>query len=284
VRRLDVAFPSASAQEAASSVRNAKRCLATALQKSSLIKTKHLPRLVSLDEARNHDRILHPGGRRDGIWQDSRWRGIDSTPGRGDRPYGKRREHAPLAMGACSAAEIPPDGRLPRSPSCGSANAGREESEHGSSPEDRSQAGYTIRCEVRPDSQSLSRKPDKGSLQASAKRIGALFTTLPDAKALFDRKAAIFIDARHSEDYDLEHIPGAVSLFVEDLDKLYEGALGAVPKDRTLVTYCSDPQCGTATKLADALAARGYTRVLILLEGLPGWKGAGYPTEKEVTR
>ena len=112
---------------------------------------------------------------------------------------------------------------------------------------------------------------------ASPKKIEALFTTLPDSKALWDKKAAVFVDARHKEDYDAEHIEGAVSLYAEELDKLYTGVLGGVPKDRTIVTYCSDPQCETAITLADALVARGHTHVLILLEGLPGWKDAGYP-------
>lgn len=115
-------------------------------------------------------------------------------------------------------------------------------------------------------------------LVTKPKKIEALFTTLPDAKALFDRKTALFIDAREKEDYDLEHIQGAQSLCAEDLDKLYDGVLGKTAKDQVIVTYCSDPQCDTAIKLADALVARGHTHVFILLEGLPGWKDAGYPT------
>jgi len=121
--------------------------------------------------------------------------------------------------------------------------------------------------------------PARPASAPKAKKPEALFTTLADAKALFDRKSAIFIDARHREDYDLEHVPGAIWLFAEDVDKLYSEVLGGVPKDMTLVTYCSDPQCGTAIKLADELVARGHARVFILLEGLPGWKEAGYPTE-----
>lgn len=126
-----------------------------------------------------------------------------------------------------------------------------------------------------------AQKPRKqvASVVPKPKKVEALFTTLADAKVLFDRKGAIFIDSRHKEDYELEHIPGAVWLFVEDVDKLYDEVLGSVPKDRTLITYCSDPQCGSAIKLADELVARGHTRVFILLEGLPGWKEAGYPTE-----
>lgn len=124
-----------------------------------------------------------------------------------------------------------------------------------------------------------SRKVEKVEAAPKAKKVEALFTTLADAKVLFDRKEAIFIDSRHREDYELERIPGALWLFVEDVDKLYDEVLGSIPKDRTLITYCSDPQCGSAIELADELVARGHTKVFILLEGLPGWKEAGYPTE-----
>lgn len=122
--------------------------------------------------------------------------------------------------------------------------------------------------------------PKTQTTEPSAPRVEALFTTLTDAKATFDQKSAIFVDARHKDDYDLEHVQGAISLFVEDMDKLYDDALGSVPKNKTLITYCSDPQCGLAVKLADALVARGYTRVFIMLDGLTGWKEAGYPTGK----
>lgn len=110
-------------------------------------------------------------------------------------------------------------------------------------------------------------------------KVEALFTTLEDARSLYERGDTVFVDARHREDFDVEHIAGARSVFVGDVDRLYEGALGDLPKGRTIVTYCSDPECGTAIELADALVARGHTRVFILLEGMPGWKDAGYPTE-----
>lgn len=106
----------------------------------------------------------------------------------------------------------------------------------------------------------------------------ALFTSLKDAKACFDNKSAVFLDARAVEDYRAEHIAGALWLGLESVEEDYDKVLGKTPKDRLLVTYCSDLQCASATKLADELVARGHTRVVIMLEGLPGWKGAGYPT------
>lgn len=127
-------------------------------------------------------------------------------------------------------------------------------------------------------SQTLAATP--GTAQQSKKTAQALFTTLDDAKLLFDKNAAIFLDGRPTIDYEAEHIQGAVSLFAENVDDLYEKVLGNVLKDRIIVTYCSDPECIEAMKLADALVANGFTKVVILLEGLPGWKEAGYPTAK----
>jgi rhodanese-related sulfurtransferase len=106
-----------------------------------------------------------------------------------------------------------------------------------------------------------------------------MFTTLDDAKASFDSKSAIFIDARPREDYDSEHITGAISLFIDDANSQYEHTLGGASKNTTIVTYCSDPECLDATKLADILVAKGHKHVVILIDGLPGWKDAGYPTE-----
>jgi rhodanese-related sulfurtransferase len=140
--------------------------------------------------------------------------------------------------------------------------------------------GLTVNA-VRPNGLPLIRKPlshTRAFANPTTHKPEALFTTLKDAKDLYDRHAALFIDARTAEDYQAEHISDAVSLYFEDFDKLYGSVMQGIPKDRQIVTYCSDPECQEATKLADALTARGYTKVMILLEGLPGWKNAGYPT------
>lgn len=127
------------------------------------------------------------------------------------------------------------------------------------------------KTEIAPTREAKKPKP-------SAQKIQALFTNLDDAKACFDNKSAIFLDARAVEDFEAEHIAGALWLGYESFEEDYQKVLGKIPKDRLLVTYCSDVQCSSAIKLADALVARGHTRVVIMLEGLPGWTDAGYPT------
>jgi len=127
--------------------------------------------------------------------------------------------------------------------------------------------------------QSAEESNPKANKPAPApKKIQALFTNLKDAKACFDSKSAIFMDARLAEDYEAEHITGALWLCYESVEEDYDKVLGQIPKDRLLITYCSDQQCASAIKLADAMVARGHTLVVIMLEGLPGWKDAGYPT------
>ncbi len=132
-----------------------------------------------------------------------------------------------------------------------------------------------MKPEAKPIKPLTSAKPKQ---QTAPVKKEALFTNLADAKKLFDSKSAIFVDARPPEDYEAEHIVGALSLYNERLNELYDSVLGNVPKDKIIITYCSDPECLSALKLADALLAKGHKNVFIMLEGIPGWKEAGYPT------
>jgi len=59
--------------------------------------------------------------------------------------------------------------------------------------------------------------------------------TLADAKKDFDNMAAVFIDTHSKEQYELEHIPGAINIqpntIKQNMDK--------VPKGKKLIVYCS---------------------------------------------
>ncbi|HUH05293.1 MAG TPA: rhodanese-like domain-containing protein [Kofleriaceae bacterium] len=50
-------------------------------------------------------------------------------------------------------------------------------------------------------------------------------------------------------------------------------------KDKKLVFYCSNTQCGASKKSAGKALAAGYTDVNILPAGVIGWKQAGLETE-----
>jgi len=93
-------------------------------------------------------------------------------------------------------------------------------------------------------------------------------------KAQLDRGARMgILDARAPSDYTNEHIAGAVSVPFYDP----EPYVAALPKNAWLVCYCACPHAESG-QLASKLAAKGFTKVTVLDEGLGVWKMKKYPT------
>ena len=72
--------------------------------------------------------------------------------------------------------------------------------------------------------------PTVAAPQEDAPRI-----SLADAKKDFDDGTAIFLDARTEDSYKEEHVKGAVNVNYENWEK----KLKSLPKDKTIVVYCS---------------------------------------------
>lgn len=103
--------------------------------------------------------------------------------------------------------------------------------------------------------------------------LGTRFTPADTIKKELDRGAAFgFLDARPPADYSAAHIAGANNI------PFYQGDAYAfsLPKDRWLVSYCGCPHAESGA-LADALFAKGFTKVTILDEGFGVWQARGYP-------
>jgi rhodanese-related sulfurtransferase/DNA-binding transcriptional ArsR family regulator len=80
------------------------------------------------------------------------------------------------------------------------------------------------------------------------------------------------IDVRPAVEYAAGHIPGALSLPLEELlDRLDE-----LPGDRTIVAYCRGAYCVLAHEAVRALAARGH-HALRLADGMLEWRLAALP-------
>lgn len=97
-------------------------------------------------------------------------------------------------------------------------------------------------------------------------------------KGQLDRHARIgLIDARAPSDYLNEHIAGAVSVPFYDP----EPYVVSLPKDAWLALYCACPHAESGA-LAQKLAAKGFTKITVLDEGLWVWKDRKYPTRTGV--
>lgn len=92
---------------------------------------------------------------------------------------------------------------------------------------------------------------------------------------LLERMAAgevVLIDVRPEPEYRAGHIPGALSIPVEQL----ASQLAGLPEGKEVVAYCRGPYCMLAVEAVEVLRGRGIAAVR-LEGGFPEWKAAGRP-------
>ena len=82
----------------------------------------------------------------------------------------------------------------------------------------------------------------------------------------------VILDVRPAEEFAAGHIPGALSVPLDELD----AALARLPTRAEIVAYCRGPYCVLAPQAVERLRARGY-KARRLAEGLPEWRLAGLP-------
>lgn len=91
----------------------------------------------------------------------------------------------------------------------------------------------------------------------------------------------VLIDSRPAGRYVQGHLPGAVSIPLNELEKEGEKML---PTDRakTLVFYCGGLSCMLSPKSATIAVKLGFKDVRMFPEGEPGWKKLDYVTESSL--
>lgn len=82
---------------------------------------------------------------------------------------------------------------------------------------------------------------------------------------------AVF-DVRPREEFDQGHIPGAVSVPLDELT----ARLRTLPKRTEVVAYCRGPYCVLAPQAVELLRSGGF-RARRLEDGMPEWRLAGLP-------
>lgn len=84
----------------------------------------------------------------------------------------------------------------------------------------------------------------------------------------------IVFDVRPFEEYEAGHLPGAISM---PLDELRERLL-KLPKDREIVAYCRGPHCVLAVEAVEWLRKKGF-RAQRLELGVRDWQERGFAVE-----
>jgi rhodanese-related sulfurtransferase len=92
--------------------------------------------------------------------------------------------------------------------------------------------------------------------------------------ALESDRPPVLINALPRAAHEARHIPGSVSVPVEEADRVE----ALVPnKDEPIVVYCANADCTASPTLARTLEEMGYTNVADFEDGYAGWRRAGHP-------
>lgn len=121
-------------------------------------------------------------------------------------------------------------------------------------------------------------KRDKKEMPASIE--GVKNVTPEDVKKLIDTKQKLVIlDNRPAEEFEKEHIPGAIRLNSDDLlENSQLAAAAGLKTDDVIVVYCNGEMCWRSPAVASMLKCLGYKNINWLRSGLPGWIKKGYET------
>jgi rhodanese-related sulfurtransferase/predicted transcriptional regulator len=90
------------------------------------------------------------------------------------------------------------------------------------------------------------------------------------ARRLQDGDSVVVLDVRPAAEYAAGHLPGAVSVPVDELRR----RLAELPADREIVAYCRGPYCAFAHEAVAMLREEGFS-ARRLEDGLPEWRAAG---------
>ena len=82
------------------------------------------------------------------------------------------------------------------------------------------------------------------------------------------------LDVRPIEEYRAGHIPGALSVPLNQLKEI----LARLPLEQEIVAYCRGPYCVLAVQAVDLLRAKGFNAIR-LEESVQDWRAMGLPIE-----
>jgi rhodanese-related sulfurtransferase len=106
---------------------------------------------------------------------------------------------------------------------------------------------------------------------------GLPLVELGEARALWDDPATLFIDVRSAVDYSFGHIPGALHLPEEEIEKRLPQLHSRLQRAGAIVVYCKSRDCGKSLWVALRLRNAGLVQTRIYPGGWNEWVTSEQP-------
>ena len=93
------------------------------------------------------------------------------------------------------------------------------------------------------------------------------------------KRDVLWIDARITEQFEVEHVPDAISLNEQNFDSMLFDHLEKLQDNtKPVIIYCGTEKCQSSRKIKDALIERlPLENVFVLKGGWQAWKQSGSP-------
>ena len=93
------------------------------------------------------------------------------------------------------------------------------------------------------------------------------------------KRDVLWIDARITEQFEVEHVPDALSLNEQNFDSMLFDHLEKLQDNtKPVIIYCGTEKCQSSRKIKDALIERlPLENVFVLKGGWQAWKQSGSP-------
>ncbi|MCI0470566.1 MAG: rhodanese-like domain-containing protein, partial [Candidatus Aminicenantes bacterium] len=99
-------------------------------------------------------------------------------------------------------------------------------------------------------------------------------------KYLIASETVRLVDARTKDEFELGHLPQAINLPVYEFDRAYKATAELLPKDKTIITYCSSVTCIDSTLLAKKMYSSGHKDIFVYRGGFEEWLELNNRVEK----
>ncbi|ODP27525.1 hypothetical protein PTI45_03087 [Paenibacillus nuruki] len=91
--------------------------------------------------------------------------------------------------------------------------------------------------------------------------------TMDEVKSKLNNESIILVDLRPKEEYEMDHIAGAISIPMEEL----ETWIKAIPQNAEIIAYCRGPLCVYSALATQKLQSEGFTAYR-MEEGINEWQ------------
>ena len=109
------------------------------------------------------------------------------------------------------------------------------------------------------------------------------FIALDQARQLWNRGDAFFLDAREPADYAAGHIGNALNLPAQSFAQHFGKIAPLLTPASVLILYCDGADCELSHRLRESLRPLGYTNTHLLFNGWTAWRQAGLPVSAAET-